>query len=348
MNERRRVSGRIITSILLAAVLPLLGCLAEATIGGGSVSDEADDEARPDGGVPGNADAGDPCQAVTCSLHGTCHASDGAARCDCEDGYEAEGLTCTADDPDAAGCLLAGSGDYSAEGPYGSAKMPGPLGYTVFYPATWDDACLHPIGAWGNGTGVIGSWVYEHLNAHVASWGIVVIASQGPMAGTGLDHRLGIDWLLAQNEDPESPFFGRLSPRAGVAGHSQGGIGASAAASHPNVVAEVNVEGGGGSNGRATLLLTGTLDFMRPSIEASWMLSNGPTFLASYANTSHIITPSVLGADTPGGIQVKRLYTAWYRCFLADDATACELFTGGDACGICDEPEWFELRAKNL
>jgi len=347
MNERRRVSAHILTTIVLAAILPLLGCMAESMVGGGG-SAGPDDGNGPDAGAPGIAEPDDPCLEVTCSLHGSCNSADGTAWCDCDDGYGAFGLTCIADDPSAAGCLDPGSGDYAAEGPYGSAKMAGPPGFTVYYPATWDDDCLHPIGAWGNGTGVIGSWVYEHLNAHVASWGIVVIASQGPMAGTGLDHRVGIDWLLAQNADPESPFFGRLSQRAGVAGHSQGGIGASAAASHPNVVAEVNVEGGGGSNGRATLLLTGTLDFMRPSIELSWWLSYGPTFLASYSNASHIITPSVLGAETPGGIQVKRLYAAWYRCFLADDVDACALFTGGDECGICDEPEWFELRSKNM
>lgn len=346
MKERRRVSRHTLTTIILASVMPLLGCLAEGGIGGGSSSDEAD-EARPDGGVPGQVDQGESCQDVTCSSHGTCTMTDGTARCECEDGYEASGLTCTPLNADATGCLE-GGGDYTVEGPYGSAKMAGPFGYTVYYPATWDDDCLHPFGAWGNGTGVIGSWVYEHLNAHVASWGIVVIASQEPMTLTGLDHRKGLDWLIEQNANPESPLFGRLSERAGVAGHSQGGIGASAAASHPNVVAEVNIEGGGYSNGRATLLLTGTLDFMRPSIELSWWLSNGPTFLASHGLTSHIITPSVLGAETPGGIQVKRLYAAWYRCFLADDATACELFTGDDECGICDEPEWFELRSKNL
>lgn len=226
--------------------------------------------------------------------------------------------------------------------------MAGPAGFTVFYPASWQPGCRHPIAAWGNGTGVVGSLVYDHLNRHVASWGIVVIASPSPMAGTGLDHRVGLDWLLAQNEDANSPFFDRLSPRAGVAGHSQGGIGASMAASHPDVEAVVNVQGGGSPLGRAALLITGDLDFMNPSIQLSWLSSTGPTFMAGLKSTDHIVVPSILGAATPQGIQVKRVYAAWYRCFLADDADACALFSGGDACGLCAEPDWFDLRSKNL
>ena len=340
MYERSGTSwGKITLTIL--AVLTLPGCLAEGALGDGQPG-------SPDSGTDAaEVKVSDPCEGVTCSLHGDCDVSDGAAWCDCDAGYEAAGLACVPADPASSGCL-AGSGDYREEGPYGFETMPGPLGYTVFYPATWEPGCEHPIAAWGNGTGVIGSLVYAHLNGHVASWGIVVIASQGPMAGTGLDHRVGIDWLLEQNEDPESPFFGRLSQRAGVAGHSQGGIGASAAASHPNVVAEVNVQGGGGPNGRAALLITGTLDFMNPSIQLSWFLSLGPTFLASLAGADHIVVPSILGAGTEAGSQVKRLYAAWFRCFLADDGDACALFTGGDACGICDEPDFFNTRSKHL
>jgi hypothetical protein len=249
--------------------------------------------------------------------------------------------------PDDSGCLD-GAGDYVNEGPYGSTTMPGPSGFTVFLPATLDDDCLHPIAAWGNGTGVNGPSIYAHLNSHVASWGVVVIASHDANVGSGTFHRDGLDWLLAQNEEPSSPLFGRLSPRAGVAGHSQGGIGASAAVSHPNVEAEVNVQGGGSSQDRAALLLTGTDDFMSGSIHNSYNAADGPAFLASYTGADHISTPTMLGASSPGGIQYKRLYAAWLRCFLADDTNACALFEGGDACGICSDPGWAELTSKSM
>ncbi|MBI2895566.1 MAG: hypothetical protein HYY06_18560 [Deltaproteobacteria bacterium] len=342
MSEPRRPGG-IVLAVLLA-LLPPAACVSPVAADG----EAADD--RDAGAVWDDADLespDDPCRGVTCSGHGFCQASAGAPTCSCEDGFEASGAACVPVTADANGCLP-GSGDYAEEGPYETATMAGPAGFTVFYPASWQPGCPHPIAAWGNGTGVVGSLVYDHLNRHVASWGIVVIASPSPMAGTGLDHRVGIDWLLAQNEDPDSPFFERLSPRAGVAGHSQGGIGASMAAGHPNVEAIVNVQGGGSPLGRAALLITGDLDFMNPSIQLSWLSSTGPTFLAGLKSTDHIAVPSILGAATPQGIQVKRVYAAWYRCFLADDADACALFRGGDACGLCVEPDWFDLRSKNL
>ncbi len=353
MSEPAGKSRSGITLVILAAVLTLSGCASPYALGDGAADDGGLDEPGfQASSTTGSARGGpippsDPCQGVTCSEHGTCHTIEGAPACDCAQGYQAAGLSCLPAAPGASGCLE-GSSDFAQEGPYGSATLPGPLGTTVFYPARWQQGCLHPIAAWGNGTGVVGTFVYAHLNRHVASWGIVVIASPNPMAGTGIDLALTIDWLLAQNEDPASPFFHRLSPRAGVAGHSQGGIGSSIAALHPSVVAQVNVQGGGTSFGRATLLIGGDLDFMFPSIVASWFLSSGPTFLAGMRLTDHIIVPSILGAATPQGIQVKRLYAAWYRCFLADDANACALFRGGDACGLCDEPQWFDLRSKNL
>jgi hypothetical protein len=338
------VPGRI----LLGAFLTLPGCASPALSG-----DDPADDLSPEGdfsiGGGGHLQApSDPCQGVTCSGHGACRASDGAARCLCMDGFEASGAACVPVAPGASGCLP-GSADYSQQGPYGSATLEGPVGSTVFYPARWQEGCLHPIAAWGNGTGVVGTSVYAHLNEHVASWGTVVIASPNPVAGTGVDLMMGLDWLLEQNEAPASPFFHRLSQRAGVAGHSQGGIGAAAAATlHPNVAAVVNVQGGGVGFGRASLLITGDVDFMNPSIQVSWALSNGPTFMAGLESTDHIVVPSILGAATPQGIQVKRLYAAWYRCFLSDDASACALFSGGEICGLCGEPGWFDLRSKNF
>jgi len=354
MNERSGTPWGTITATILTAVLTLPGCVGEGHVGGGQSLEGVDAGAS---GTPtdnpGFVDAGDleapaPCVGVTCSWHGTCQHDDDTTWCECDDGYEAAGLACIPSEPATNGCLAPGSGDYAEPGPYEVEVMMGPPGFTVYYPATWEPGCLHPFGAWGNGTGVVGSLVYAHLNSHLASWGIPIIASWGPMAGSGLDHRTGIDWMLEQNENPDSPFFGHLSQNAGVAGHSQGGIGASMAASHENVVAEVNVQGGGCSFGRATLLITGTLDFMNPSIQLSWFLSTGPTVLASLAGADHIVVPSILGVGTDAGVQVKRLYAAWYRCFLADDANACALFTGGDACGICDDPNYFNVRSKNL
>jgi len=81
--------------------------------------------------------------------------------------------------------------------------------------------------------------------------------------------------------------------------------------------------------------------------------ATGPAFLASWEAGDHVTTPTVSGyeAMNPGTMQFLRLYTAWFRCFLADDAAACGLFAGGGDCGLCREPGaagWNELSSKNL
>ena len=58
-------------------------------------------------------------------------------------------------------------------------------------------ACLHPIVAWGNGTGVTDSnFTYDFLNSAAASWGMVVAASSEDNTGSGAFHKAGIDYLL--------------------------------------------------------------------------------------------------------------------------------------------------------
>ena len=87
--------------------------------------------------------------------------------------------------------------------------MAGPFGFTVFYPATWDDTCLHPIGAWGNGTGVIGSWVYEHLNSarrELGRGGDRFGKPGGGHLGSGPPPRDSTG-CSRRTQDPESPFY---------------------------------------------------------------------------------------------------------------------------------------------
>jgi hypothetical protein len=40
-----------------------------------------------------------------------------------------------------------------------------------------------------------------------------------------------------------------------------------------------------------------------------------------------------------------RLYSAWFRCFLADDAQACSLFSS--PCAVCSDPGWAQIQVYN-
>ncbi len=264
-------------------------------------------------------------------------------------------------------CLKAGSGDYTKAGPYTVAKLAvdlgssgglpdaGPTTYEIFYPQPFDADCPAPIVAWGNGTGVTGSDVYAFFNNNAASWGIVVIASDNSNTGSGAYHKVGIDYLLKQNQDPSSMFYKKLSTRAGVAGHSQGGIGATEGANliGANCEAEVCVAGGGvPPKSTAFICLTGSADLAEQGCTSAYNASQGQAFLADWDGGDHTTTETLAGyvQMQPGTYQMMRLYAAWFRCFLADDQTACKLFQGGapSHCGICKDPGWHVLSSKNL
>ena len=184
-------------------------------------------------GAPGAGAAGSPAGGGAAALDPMGTAGTGVAM-----GTAGSGVATEATPHGDSTCLQPGNGDYTNPGPYQVGMMDVDFGmvdpgqgtgmYTIFYPMPLEASCLHPIVAWGNGTGVTGSSVYAFLNENAASWGMVVAAAHDSNTGSGLFHKAGIDWLLKQNEDASSMFFHKLSTRAGVSGHSQGGIGANA------------------------------------------------------------------------------------------------------------------------
>ncbi|HTB78424.1 MAG TPA: hypothetical protein VK762_34500 [Polyangiaceae bacterium] len=283
-------------------------------------------------------------------------------------------------------CLKAGSADFSQKGPYtvtktsvdlgSTGELPdaGPTTYAIFTPSPLEADCPHPVVAWGNGTGVTGSstntpagactgtttldclsGTYDFYNVFAASYGIVVIASDNSNVGSGLYHKVAIDYMAKQNADPSSPFYKKLSTRVGTSGHSQGGIGATAGADliGPNCQAEVCIAGGGSvQKTNAFICLTGSADQAEAACTATYQGAPGPAFLADWDGGDHFTTETLAGyvAGQEGTHQLMHLYAAWFRCFLADDQTACKLFQGGtpSGCGICKDPGWHVLASKNL
>jgi hypothetical protein len=211
--------------------------------------------------------------------------------------------------PSGPNCLQPGDGNYTSPGPYQVGKMSLDLGmieagqdagtggqFTIYYPNPLEKSCPHPIVAWGNGTGVSDSdFTYDFLNSNAASWGMVVAAAANSNTGSGAFHRAGLDWLLKQNMDSNSMFYQKLSTRAGLGGHSQGGIGANAAASHPNVVT-MAIEGmtGVANNKVSVLVMTGTNDIVSGA-EMLVTTATGPMFVVDWEGGNHVGTETVLG-----------------------------------------------------
>jgi hypothetical protein len=120
--------------------------------------------------------------------------------------------------------------------------------------------------------------------------------------------------------------------------------------SHPNVETGVLVGASGAASMKVSILvLTGTEDIASGATTAG---AQGPMFVASWQGGDHVGTETIAGyiGGDKGTLQMQRFYAAWFRCFLADDQTACKMFEGGapDNCGVCKDMGWASLMSANL
>lgn len=77
-----------------------------------------------------------------------------------------------------------------------------------------------------NGTGVPAA-KYEPIFKHLASWGFVVVGNDDDNSWSGKSSCDSLRLLLEKNEDKNSKFFGKIDTESiGIAGHSQGAVGA--------------------------------------------------------------------------------------------------------------------------
>ncbi len=99
--------------------------------------------------------------------------------------------------------------------------------YEIWYPTEMKDTdTKYPLVIMANGTGVRAS-AYQEVFKHLASWGFIVVGNEDDSSLSGASSAETLDFMLAQNEDSSSEFYGRIDvDNIGVAGHSQGGLGA--------------------------------------------------------------------------------------------------------------------------
>jgi hypothetical protein len=107
---------------------------------------------------------------------------------------------------------------------------------------------------------------------------------------------------------------------------------------------------GSAPRGAAFLCLTGTADIATEGCKTAVNSSTSPALYANWEGGDHVGTATLLGFITgdAGTKQYQRLYTAWFRCFLADDSAACNMFKGGAACPVCMDMGWAKIFAKNI
>ena len=109
--------------------------------------------------------------------------------------------------------------------------------HTVFVPqdlSAFGGKKLLPVLVWGNGACANSPWEHMNFLNEIASQGYLVLATgiipmedewyKGPMSRTEQQIE-SIDWIIKQNADPESPYFGKVDVKnICVSGMSCGGL----------------------------------------------------------------------------------------------------------------------------
>lgn len=226
--------------------------------------------------------------------------------------------------------------------------------FNVYRPTDLSQGYCHPVITWGNGTNDqpepnppacgAGCGNYKLLVNQLASHGFVVVASLSSQtlqttAGSPLPQVAGVDWMIAENENPASKLYHHLDiAHIGATGHSQGGAATTASGADPRIVATAPLCG---AQANATLhgpalLLCGGADTIVPCsrVQTAYeSISNLPVMMAELANMTHgswigsIKDPAMVGI------------TAWMRVHLMNDTGNRGMFYGA-SCKVCSDAKW--------
>jgi len=216
--------------------------------------------------------------------------------------------------------------------------------YSVFYPGDMPEGEKFPLLTWGNGTCAMPEG-YGSLLRYVASYGYIVVAANSRYVGDGTAQRHAIDFMFAQNEDPNSKYYQRIdTTKVGAFGHSQGSMGTVAASSDERISTVILFNGGSQANkpylaisGERDIGDTGTTTNLSNPVDAAQLA-------AAYLYYHHV--PMTVDMQPTGGsaghltlmMEPERVVepaVAWFDMMLKGDSDAKKMFIGDD-CTLCD------------
>jgi hypothetical protein len=238
--------------------------------------------------------------------------------------------------------------DYSAPGPFKTtveANVGPNNNYTIFRP--------DPLGANGFlhspiifGPGII-TWadLYSNLLTHLASHGFVTICVNSMGGGPGdpanlSDMTMGLDWLIAQNNQAGT-FQGKLAvDRAIAMGYSIGATASVELSSHKAIMTTVVIHGHNtkGDPHGPVLMMTGTSDVIDDMRQTLTTLDEAPAVLVALP-IDHLDVPTeiaMLGDISPETRYIAPI-TGWLRYWVNGDQSAKRFFWGAD-CEMCKSP----------
>lgn len=222
--------------------------------------------------------------------------------------------------------------------------------FKVWYPSELENGGgPYPLVVMVNGTGVPASQ-YEPVFEHLASWGFVVIGNEDGSSWSGASSAAGLDLMLRLNADAESIFYRKIdAEHIGVAGHSQGGVGAinavmvqengscykalyTASATHAALAALLGWPYDVGKVSIPYFMTAGTLQADAGN-EKDYGIAPLESLQENYAAVSDdVFKVLARRKDTDHGemlMNADGYMTAWFCWLLQGDETAAGVFTGG-------------------
>jgi len=171
-----------------------------------------------------------------------------------------------------------------------------------------------------------------------------------------------VDWAVAQNNNPESPYHGRIDLTAvAVSGRSCGGLLALGVAADPRIKTLVIMNSGLVNEGSRVIPSTNLPkarlnDIHTPTLyilggESDRAYQNG---MDDFGRINHVpvVVANLLGvghggtAWQPNGGKAAAAVVAWLNWQLRGDLQAAKLFVGND-CRLCVDPAW-TLKKKGV
>lgn len=245
----------------------------------------------------------------------------------------------------------------------------GPGGnYTTIVPMELAQSEIkHPILIWGPGAGAYPE-IYKSLLDHIASHGFVIVSYNTTPQGPELNE--GIDWIEAESQREDSPFFNKVdTTKIAMGGQSAGSLATFQAGGDERLTTTLHINGGT-FDGNVSRLIKPALficgddpavsggdgtwesDLARPNCDRDFENIDIPVWYGVVVGSSHttVIDNPQSGMPT-GSPEIKKAYlsadAAWLRWQLAGDETMKELFVGA-SCGYCTQTSTWLVQQKGL
>lgn len=242
--------------------------------------------------------------------------------------------------------------------------------YAIWYPSDMTSGNKkYPLVVMANGTGITAP-KYKEVFMHLASWGFIVVGNEDENSWSGESSAQTLDFMIALNQNKSSIFYQKIdTANIGIAGHSQGGVGAINAVTNQKngklykamfiaSTTHLELSQGLGWPYEASkiqipcFMVAGTLKVdAGDGVEGSTSVGIAPLFSLqeNYKSIPQSVSKVMARRkDKDHGDMLRSAdgyMTAWFMYYLKGDAEAGKAFFGKDA-ELFGNPNWQDVKVS--